>query len=72
MSCRYSVSTSNAGAGGTRISCYPLVIFFYLTDVVPGDGGLIVLPGSHKALFDRPDRMLVPDLASPGGRDPVP
>ena len=28
-----------------------LVFFFYLTDVHPGDGGLIVVPGSHKANF---------------------
>ena len=31
----------------------PLVVFFYLTDVEPGDGGLIVLPGSHKSQFTR-------------------
>ncbi len=30
-----------------------LVFFFYLTDVFPGDGGLIVVPGSHKANFVR-------------------
>ena len=32
-----------------RISCNDLVFFFYLTDVHPGDGGLIVLPASPKA-----------------------
>ena len=26
----------------------------YLTDVHPGDGGLLVIPGSHKSMFDRP------------------
>ena len=29
------------------IFCNDLVFFFYLTDVNPGDGGLIVIPGSH-------------------------
>ena len=29
--------------------------------VNPGDGGLIVLPGSHKAEFDRPLEMFYPD-----------
>ena len=65
----------SAGGGspnaGPRTTCYPIVVFFYLTDVLPGDGGLIVLPGSHKALLDRPKSLLVPDLASPGGRDPA-
>ena len=43
-----------------RISCNDLVFFFYLTDVQPGDGGLIVLPGSHKANFSRPLEMFYP------------
>ena len=37
-----------------QIFCDNVVVFPYLTDVNPGDGGLIVLPGSHKAEFDRP------------------
>ena len=40
-----------------RIFCDNLVVFPYLTDVNPGDGGLIVLPGSHKASFVRPPGM---------------
>ena len=36
------------------------MFFFYLTDVHPGDGGLIVLPGSHKANFERPPEMFYP------------
>ena len=44
-----------------RIFCDNLVVFPYLTDVNPGDGGLIVLPGSHKAEFDRPLEMFYPD-----------
>lgn len=37
-----------------RIFCDNLVVFPYLTDVFPGDGGLIVVPGSHKSQFERP------------------
>ena len=40
-------------------------IFFYFTDVFPGDGGLVVLPGSHKANFDRPDDIFFPDQGNP-------
>ena len=43
-----------------RISCNDLVFFFYLTDVHPGDGGLIILPGSHKANFPRPQNLFYP------------
>jgi len=37
-----------------RIFCNDFVIFPYFYDVNPGDGGLVVLPGSHKSEFDRP------------------
>ncbi len=37
-----------------RIFCNDFVIFPYFWDVNPGDGGLVVLPGSHKSEFDRP------------------
>ena len=40
-------------------------IFFYFTDVYPGDGGLVVLPGSHKANFDRPEGLFFPDIENP-------
>ena len=33
----------------SQVRCTDFVFFFYLTDVFPGDGGLIVLPGSHMA-----------------------
>lgn len=36
------------------IFCDHTVVFPYLTDVEPGDGGVVVLPGSHKAYFERP------------------
>ena len=39
------------------VRCTDFIFFFYLSDVFPGDGGLIVLPGSHKAHFDRPRGM---------------
>ena len=46
---RYAVASDQQGAQGNqdgegKIFCAPLVVFFYLTDVNPGDGGLIVLP----------------------------
>lgn len=37
-----------------RVFCNHIVAFPYLTDVNPGDGGLLVVPGSHKSNFDRP------------------
>ena len=37
-----------------RIFCNHIVAFPYLTDVNPGDGGLLVVPGSHKSNFERP------------------
>jgi len=46
--------------GDDRVRCTDFVFFFYLTDVFPGDGGLIVVPGSHKAHFERPKDMFYP------------
>ena len=40
-----------------RIYCDDFVIFPYFDDVFPGDGGLTVVPGSHKAAFDRPETL---------------
>lgn len=37
-----------------RIFCDDFVVFPYLDDVHPGDGGLLVVPGTHKTVFDRP------------------
>ena len=37
------------------IYCDDIIVFPYMDDVHPGDGGLIVLPGSHKAAFPRPE-----------------
>ena len=37
-----------------KIYCDDFVVFPYLTDVNPGDGGLLIVPGSHKAEYDRP------------------
>ena len=52
-----------------QIYCNDFVAFFYLTDVQPGDGGLIVIPGSHKSKFERPEDLLTP---GPDGIDPEP
>ena len=45
-----------------QIFCNDIAVFFYFTDVWPGDGGLVVLPGSHKAEFDRPEGIFFPDV----------
>ena len=37
-----------------RVYSDNFVVFFYLSDVLPGDGGLILIPGSHKSEFPRP------------------
>lgn len=37
-----------------RIFCDHTVVFPYLSDVNDDDGGLLVVPGSHKSMFDRP------------------
>lgn len=53
-----------------RIYCNDFVAFYYLTDVRPDDGGLVVLPGSHKSNFDRPVTMFdngKPDAELPAG-----
>lgn len=44
-----------------HIFCDAPVVFPYLTDVYPGDGGLIVVPGSHKSAFERPLDLFYPD-----------
>lgn len=53
---RYAVGNDQQGGG--KIFCSPLVVFFYLSDVEPGDGGLIVLPGRCSPLDLA---MVVPD-----------
>jgi len=37
-----------------KIFCDNFAVFHYLSDVHPGDGGLVVVPGSHKSQFVRP------------------
>ena len=56
-------------ASNGRIYCDNFVCFPYFTDVYPGDGGLIVIPGSHKSEFDRPKQLLTLDEAD--GVDPI-
>ena len=41
------------GRDGT-IFCQDFVMFVYLDDVNPGDGGVCMIAGSHKARFERP------------------
>ena len=45
-----------------QIHCNDFICFFYFTDVYPGDGGLVVLPGSHKSNFERPDVLFSQNL----------
>ena len=54
-----------------QVRCTDFIFFFYLSDVFPGDGGLIVLPGSHKAHFDRPRGMFYLDAEDDEDRDYV-
>lgn len=41
------------------------VVAYYLKDVNPGDGGLAVVPGSHKANYPVPDELLSLDAELP-------
>ena len=43
-----------------KIFCDNFVCFPYLDTVEPGDGGLVVLPGSHKSKFNRPTNLFGP------------
>jgi hypothetical protein len=45
-------------------------VFVYLSDVEEGDGGLLVVEGSHKANFERPQELEA--FAPFGGGNPVP
>ena len=45
-----------------HIHCNDFICFFYFTDVHPGDGGLVVLPGSHKSDFERPHGIFFQDV----------
>lgn len=44
-----------------KVRCTDFIIFFYLSDVFPGDGGFMVLPGSHKSNFPKPRDMFYTD-----------
>ena len=35
-----------------------IVCQYYLTDANPGDGGLCVIPGSHKSNYECPEQIL--------------
>lgn len=53
-----------------RIFCDHVVAFPYLTDVEPGDGGLLVVPGSHKSMFKRPAHLFQNGLVEDGDNLP--
>jgi len=46
-------SPRDFGEPGT-LFCELFNIFWYLTDIYPGDGGLLLAPGSHKSEFESP------------------
>jgi len=48
--------TRRYGVKDGHIHCNDFICFFYFTDVNPGDGGVVVLPGSHKSEFERPQK----------------
>ena len=50
----YHWSVPQYGVRDGRVFAEQIVVFPYFDDVHPGDGGLLVVPGSHKAAFDRP------------------
>ena len=47
------------------IHCGLTVISYALCDVGPGDGGFVVVPGSHKSGFPRPEGLLDPEACRP-------
>ena len=49
---RSATRCATGASSATTPWCSP-----YLTDVHPGDGGLVVVPGSHKSLFERPPEL---------------
>ena len=63
-----------------QLRCNDMIVFVYLTEVKRGDGGLAVLPGSHKADFMRPPTMFgeyglasrthARELGAEGGKHP--
>eukprot|EP01051_Picozoa_sp_SAG22_P008034 SAG22_NODE_591_length_8819_cov_3.667737_5_plen_176_part_00 len=53
-----------------RLHCGNLAVFVYLSDVEVGDGGLLVVEGSHRASFERP--LEASCFAPFGGGNPVP
>ena len=40
---------------GGRFMCGQVNVLMALTDIGPGDGGTVVIPGSHKSNFEHPD-----------------
>lgn len=42
----------------SRIHCGLTVVYFALTDILPGEGGFCCLPGSHKSNFPVPEHFI--------------
>jgi hypothetical protein len=54
-----------------RLHIEDCVVFPYLDSVLDGDGGLLVMPGSHKSEFTRPSELCGPcKRATPAPRIP--
>ena len=60
----YGWPSTRYGVRDGRIFCDDLVVFPYLDDVNPGDDGLVVVPGSHKAEFERPEQLYYDGLVT--------
>ncbi len=50
----------------SRVFSDHIVVFPYLTDVHPGDGGLLAVPGSHKSMFERPPSLFNEGMVEDG------
>ena len=57
---QFSTRPSSCGDGEGRISLNNFVAFPYFDEVRPDDGGLLVIPGSHKSVFSRPRSLFYP------------
>jgi hypothetical protein len=62
-----------ARAMATSLHCNNFVVCPYLDSVSPGDGGLFLVPGSHRSSFNRPRetlRLVGPPCAAAAQRRP--
>ena len=51
----YGVSRCQFRVVNQKFHCNQINVLMALTDIGPGDGGTMIIPGSHKANFEHPD-----------------